>query len=211
MYQLLPCRDRVALNAPLFVQPLPESMSWTGAIAYLDRDGVLNKGSPNYINSPSEVEILPDAGKCIAKLRMSGMRIAVVTNQSPVGRGLWDSENLAKIHDTLQEMLLLDDPEAIIDLILHSPYPPFYDAWARKPRPGMLEAARQLLDHAESGEEWSKINMRFGSEWMNRPSEESSVMVGDRMSDMEAARSFNVNGILCPPDVGLSGVIDQII
>ena len=46
---------------------------------------------------------------------------------------------------------------------------------------------------------------------MNRPSEESSVMVGDRMSDMEAARSFNVNGLLCPPDVGLSGVIDQII
>ena len=126
MYQLLPCRDRVALNAPLFVQPLPESMSWTGAIAYLDRDGVLNKGSPNYINTPSEVEILPNAGKCIAKLRRSGMRIAVVTNQSPVGRGLWDSENLAKIHETLQEMLLLDDPEAIIDLILHSPYPVSY-------------------------------------------------------------------------------------
>ena len=142
--------------------------------------------------------MLPDAGKCIAKLRKSGMRIAVVTNQSPVGRGLWDSENLAKIHETLQEMLLLDDPEAIIDLILHSPYPPFYDAWARKPRPGMLEAARQLLDHAESGEEWSNINLKFGSKWMNRPSEESSVMVGDRMSDMEAARSFNVNGLLCP-------------
>ena len=131
------------------------------------------------------------------------MRIAVVTNQSPVGRGLWDSENLAKIHEALQEMLLLDDPDAIIDLILHSPYPPFYDAWARKPQPGMLEAARQLLDHAESGEDWSKLDLRFGSEWMNRPSEESSVMVGDRMSDMEAARSFNVNGLLCPPDVGL--------
>ena len=211
MYQLLPCRDRVALNAPLHVQPLPNSIPWTGAIAYLDRDGVLNRGSSNYINSPSEVEMLPDAGKCIAKLRKSGMRIAVVTNQSPVGRGLWDSENLAKIHETLQEMLLLDDPEAIIDLILHSPYPPFSDAWARKPRPGMLEAARQLLDHAGTGEEWSNINLKFGSKWMNRPSEESSVMVGDRMSDMEAARSFNVNGLLCPPDVGLSGVIDQII
>ena len=211
MYQLLPCRDRVPLDTPLELHPLPNSITWAGAIAYLDRDGVLNKGSPNYINSPSEVITLPKAGTCVAELRRSGMRVAVVTNQSPIGRGLWDSENLANIHDKLQAALLLEDSDALIDLFLHSPYPPYKDAWARKPRPGMLEAARQLIDYADSEEDWSDFELKFGRKWTHRPSEERSVMVGDRMSDMEAARAFNVRGLLCPADLGLSGVIDQIL
>ena len=211
MLQHLPCRDRVPIDAPLTLHPLPDSIPWSGAIAYLDRDGVLNIGSENYINSPSEVTLLPYAAKCVARLRRSGMRIAVVTNQSPIGRGYWDSENLALIHDQIQKLLLIEDKDAILDVILHSPYVPNQNAWARKPNPGMLEAARQLIDHAESSKEWSQLSMRFAGDWVERPSESDSVMVGDRISDMTAAKAFGVRSLLCPADLGLSAVINDII
>jgi len=209
--QHLPCRDRVPIDAPLKLHPLPDSTQWSGAIAYLDRDGVLNIGSENYINSPSEVTLLPNAAKSVARLRRFGLRIAVVTNQSPIGRGLWNSENLALIHDQIQKLLLIEDKDAILDLILHSPYTPSQNAWARKPNPGMLEAARQLINHAESTKEWSELSMRFAGEWGERPSESDSVMVGDRISDMTAANAFGVRSLLCPAGLGLSAVINDIV
>ena len=209
--QHLPCRDRVSIDAPLALHPLPDSTPWSGAIAYLDRDGVLNVGSENYVNSPSEVILLPHAANCVARLRRSGIRIAVVTNQSPIGRGYWDSENLALIHDQIQKMLLIEDKDAILDLILHSPYVPNQNAWARKPNPGMLEAARQLIDHAESTKEWSELSMRFADDWVERPSEADSVMVGDRITDMATAKAFGVRSLLCPAELGLSDVINDII
>ena len=211
MIQHLPCRDRVPIDAPLTLHPLPDSTLWSGAIAYLDRDGVLNIGSENYVNSPSEVTLLPHAANCVARLRRSGMRIAVVTNQSPIGRGYWDSENLALIHDQIQKLLLIEDKDAILDLVLHSPYVPNQNAWARKPNPGMLEAARQLINHAESTKEWSELSMRFADDWVERPSEAESVMVGDRISDMAAAKAFGVRSLLCPAELGLSAVINDII
>ena len=211
MLQHLPCRDRVPIDAPLTLHPLPGSTQWSGAIAYLDRDGVLNIGSENYINSPSEVTLLPHAANCVARLRRSGLRIAVVTNQSPIGRGLWDSENLALIHDQIQKLLLIEDKDAILDLILHSTYVPNQNAWARKPNPGMLEAARQLIDHAESTKAWSELSMRFADDWVERPSEAESVMVGDRISDMAAAKAFGVRSLLCPAETGLTAVINEII
>ena len=134
-----------------------------------------------------------------------------MTNQSPIGRGYWDSENLALIHDQIQKLLLIQDKDAILDLILHSPYIPNQNAWARKPNPGMLEAARQLIDHAESSKEWSQLSMRFAGDWVERPPESDSVMVGDRISDMTAAKTFGVRSLLCPADLGLSAVINDII
>ena len=94
---MLPCRDGVELDAPLDLLNLPNG-EWAGKIAFLDRDGVLNIGSENYINKPDELIILPGAADCVARLRQAGFRICVVTNQSPVGRGLWSSENLRLIH-----------------------------------------------------------------------------------------------------------------
>ena len=211
MLQHLPCRDRVPIDAPLTLHPLPNSIPWSGAIAYLDRDGVLNVGSENYVNSPSEVILLPHAARCVARLRRSGIRIAVVTNQSPIGRGYWDSENLARIHDQIQKLLLIEDEDAVLDLILHSPYVPYQNAWARKPNPGMLEAARQLIDHAESTKKWSELSMKFADDWSERPSESHSIMVGDRISDMAAAETFGVRSLLCPAEIGLSAVINDII
>ena len=66
---------------------------WNGAIAFLDRDGVLNYGSPNYINAPDELTIIPGAKQSIKELRNLGYRIAITTNQSAIMRGLWGGRN----------------------------------------------------------------------------------------------------------------------
>ena len=53
--------------------------------------------------------------------------------------------------------------------------------------------------------------MRFAGDWIERPPESDSVMVGDRISDMTAAKTFGVRSLLCPADLGLSAVINDII
>ncbi len=204
---LIPHRDATVLDSPLDLEPLPNG-PWEGKIAYLDRDGVLNKGSENYINSPNEVLILPGVSDSIASLREHGFRICVVTNQSPIGRGLWSSENLHLIHQKIRELLLEENPNSHLDLILYSPYAPWEGAWARKPNPGMLEASRQIIFASENNID---INLSFDTEWTDRFDESGSVMVGDRAVDMEAASNFGVRGIRCNPDIGLPGVMSEIL
>ncbi len=208
---LAPHRDSADLTDSLDLQPLPGGLDWDGRIAYLDRDGVLNVGSEFYINTPDEVVLLPEAAESVGRLRRAGFRIVVVTNQSPLGRGHWDHENLAAIHARLREMLLELDSDAHLDLVLYSPYAPWEGAWARKPHPGMLEAGRQLLDAAADGTDFDALRLKFDDEWSNRPDESTSVMVGDRGVDMAAAHTFGVTGLRCDPDIGLSGVVDSIL
>ena len=207
---LPPQRDSGKLTQPLQLHPLPNGIVWGGNIAYLDRDGVIIRGFEDYVNTVDEIEVLPLAASSIGSLRRSGFRVCVVTNQSPIGRGIWPRENLASIHAETRRRLLLEDPDAHLDLILHSPYAPWENSWARKPNPGMLEASRQIMDFAHTDPSLSELKLAFGHEWDNRPSEEGSVMVGDRGVDMKAADSFGVRGIRCDPDEGIGGVIDSI-
>jgi histidinol-phosphate phosphatase family protein len=207
---LPPYRDGSPLDAPLELAQLPSSREWVGRIAYLDRDGVLNVGSDEYVNAPEDVVLLPGADSALGRLRRAGFRICVVTNQSPIGRGHWGHENLADIHQRLRSILRRGDDDAVIDLILYSPYAPWEDSWARKPNPGMLEAGRQLLDSANSNP-GSKSRFLYGREWLNRPDESTSVLVGDRHADMGAAESHGVRGIRCDSSLGLASVVDSIL
>ena len=206
-----PMRDRESLYSPLELHTLPIKGQWQGKIAYLDRDGVIIRGFENYVNSPDEVEVLAGAPQAIGDLRRDGFRICIVTNQSPVGRGIWSRENLANIHDRVRSEIISVDPDAILDLTLHSPYAPWHNSWARKPNPGMLEAGRQIIEAAESRILLSEGDIKFCDEWKNRPSEVNSVMVGDRNVDMEAAKSFGVRSFKCDPDKGLNEVISEIL
>ena len=208
---LAPHRESAELTDPLDLVELPGGQNWDGKIAYLDRDGVINVGSENYVNSPAEVELLPNAGLSIGHLRRSGYRIVVVTNQSPIGRGHWDSDVLDDIHSELRNRLLIEDSDAHLDLILFSPYAPWEGAWARKPNPGMLEAGRQLMQAASTNVNLSPIKLLFDAEWVERPDESTSFMVGDRGVDMAAAENFGVRGIRCDPNIGISGVVDSIL
>ncbi|MDE0953831.1 MAG: HAD hydrolase-like protein, partial [Candidatus Poseidoniales archaeon] len=85
---------------------------------------------------------------------------------------------------------------------------PWDGAWARKPNPGMLEAARQIISASENNLE---VNLKFDIAWKNRPDESTSVMVGDRGVDMEAALNFGVRGIRCDSDIGLPQVLSKIL
>ena len=96
-------------------------------------------------------------------------------------------------------------------MILFSPYAPWEGAWARKPNSGMLEAGRQLMDAASSNADFASIKLRYDAEWVERPDESTSFMVGDRGVDMAAAENFGVRGIRCDPDIGISGVVDSIL
>lgn len=207
---LPPHRHGSSLEAPLILNDLPTQSKWSGNIAYLDRDGVLNRWKENYVNSPEELELYIGSGKAVARLRRLGFRVCIVTNQSPIGRGLWGHEVLAQIHEKMQLLLIEEDLDAEIDLILYSPYSPGDASWSRKPNPGMLEAARQLIENAHylPGK---PIQISFGDDWSDRPSESNSILVGDRESDIIAAKRFGVKGILCDSESGLSSVIEDIV
>ena len=206
----MPHRDDVELTSPLHLPQLPNE-AWNGSIAYLDRDGVIVVGSENYVNTVDEVVLLPDSAKSVGDLRRAGYRICVVTNQSPINRGLWSSSNLSMIHDRMCQLLLQGDADAYLDLILHSPYAPWEGAWARKPFPGMLEAGRQLIDAASTDPLMEGFQLKYGDEWVDRPDESTSVMVGDRGVDMSAATRFGVRGVLCHGRDGIAGVIGSIL
>ena len=76
-------------------------VEWNGAIAFIDRDGVLNYGSPNYINSPEELRIIKGSKEAVMALRSLGYRIVIVTNQSAIMRGKWGEDTIKSIHSKL--------------------------------------------------------------------------------------------------------------
>ena len=117
MKMLPPHRHRSSLEEPLRLSNLPGTNEWSGKIAYLDRDGVLNRWREAYVNSANELELLAGAGNAVGLLRRNGFRVCIVTNQSPVGRGIWGHDALSLIHDSLQEQLLNEDEDAELSLI----------------------------------------------------------------------------------------------
>ncbi len=210
MNQLLPYRHKSEINMPLELKTLPNDIQWNGSIIYLDRDGVINKGSEDYINSPDELELLPNISNAIAELKKNGFRVCVVTNQSPINRGLWGHDVLEKIHDKMIKELLKLNNGAVIDLILYSPYAPYEESIARKPNPGMLRAGNILINSAE-------LNISLPDEFQIMDEHtlfnenEMSAIVGDRRVDYMAGIRHGVRAFLVNPNIGLSQVIDRLL
>lgn len=103
----------------------------------LDRDGVINYDSEHYIKTPAEFLLIPGSLEAMVKLKKSGYTIAVATNQSGVGRGLYSEETLEKIHQKLQDSLASFQTQ--IDLICYCPHLPSDHCHCRKPAIGMFE------------------------------------------------------------------------
>lgn len=172
-------------------------LDWNGAIAFLDRDGVLNYGSPNYINSPDELEIIAGAKEAIADLRMLGYRIAITTNQSAIMRGLWGENTIHAIHRKLQEEI------GIIDVIVTCPHRNRDRCQCRKPMPGMLNEASQII----------RGKKHILPDWWGdkpKPHNELDLMVGDRDSDMGAGWAVGARLFQVDEDIGIRQVIDRI-
>ena len=209
---LLPHRHRAALLDPLDLAPLPGGDEWDGRLVYLDRDGVINDNDEGYVNSEADLVLFNGIADMVASLRIAGYRIVLVTNQSPIGRGWWGHDRLEGIHDRMISELQAGNEQAVIDLILYSPYAPSDQAWSRKPHPGMLQVGRQLLDRSAAGQQMVESNLLYGPEYSGKPDAEAdSVMVGDRDSDEGAASAHGVRFLRTPGDRGLAAVVEHML
>lgn len=132
-------------------------------LVLLDRDGVLNEETPNYVKHPGELRLIPGSAHAVARLNRAGIKVAVCTNQSAVGRGIIDAAMLDRIHERLAEDLAREG--ARLDVIFACTDPPWEATRRRKPGPGMLEEALR----------------RYGATPADTP------MIGDHLRDLEAA------------------------
>ena len=105
-------------------------------LAILDRDGVINQDSDDYIKSPEEWIPIEGSLQAVARLNRAGYRVFLASNQSGLGRGLFSIETLHDIHRKLVEEL--ERQGGHIDGILFCPHTPDEQCNCRKPKPGLL-------------------------------------------------------------------------
>ena len=106
-------------------------------LVILDRDGVINYDSKQFIKSPAEWRPIPGSLDAIARLHEAGYLVIVATNQSGIGRGLFDMDTLNAIHDKMHRAVL--GAGGRIDAIFYCPHPIEANCNCRKPKTGMLE------------------------------------------------------------------------
>ena len=111
----------------------------------LDRDGVINYDSDQFIKSPDEWRPLPGSLEAIARLVQNGYQVVVATNQSGVGRGLFDMPTLNAIHEKMHKAVALAGGR--IDAIFFCPHAAQSDCGCRKPKIGLLEEIAARYKH----------------------------------------------------------------
>jgi D-glycero-D-manno-heptose 1,7-bisphosphate phosphatase len=141
-------------------------------LVILDRDGVINTDSDQFIKTPDEWKPIPGSLEAIARLTHSGFRVVVCSNQSGVGRGLLDMAALNAINDKMYKALAPFGGR--IDALFYCPHPAEANCACRKPRPGMFQ----------------DIAKRFNVVLTGVPS------VGDSLRDMQASAAAGCRPIL---------------
>jgi D-glycero-D-manno-heptose 1,7-bisphosphate phosphatase len=141
-------------------------------LVILDRDGVINFDSEHYIKSPAEWRPIPGSIEAIARLSQNGFRITVATNQSGIGRGLFDMGTLNAINDKMMEMVFRQGGR--IDALFFCPHTAAEECTCRKPKTGMYE----------------EIAARLHVELKGVP------CIGDGLRDLQAAESVGGQPIL---------------
>lgn len=138
----------------------------------LDRDGVINHDSPNYIKSVAEFQAIEGSLEAIVHLCRAGFKIGLCSNQSGIGRGLLTIETLEEIHQHLLSTLSAVGGQ--IHGLSFCPHLPDEDCVCRKPRPGMLN---QIMDQLKE-------------------SPRETLFVGDSLTDLQAARAAGCEPVL---------------
>jgi len=141
-------------------------------LVILDRDGVINEDSDDYIKSVAEWKAVPGSLEAIARLNHAGYEVYVASNQSGIGRGMFDFDTLFAIHEHLRRALA--ELGGRISAIEFAPEHPDVATEMRKPAPGMLK----------------DLARRLGT------SLEGVPFVGDSVSDIEAARAVGARPVL---------------
>ena len=138
----------------------------------LDRDGVINYDSDEYIKSPEEWVPIPGSLEAIARLNQAGYQVVVATNQSGLARGYFDIATLDRIHKKMHDALALHGGK--VAALFYCPHGPDEGCDCRKPRPGLFEQiARQFT-----------VNLK------------GVPAIGDSLRDVEAARAVGARPIL---------------
>ena len=107
-------------------------------LAILDRDGTLNAlGDDTYIGAPEDWNALPGALEAVARLNHAGWRVVLATNQSGLGRGVFDVEALNAIHARMHKQLAAVGGR--IDAVFYCPHAPDEGCACRKPGSALLE------------------------------------------------------------------------
>lgn len=141
-------------------------------LVILDRDGVINYDSDQFIKNPEEWKPIPGSLEAIARMNQAGYRVVVATNQSGIGRGLFDMPTLNAIHDKLHKSLALVGGR--IDAIFFCPHTNESQCDCRKPKSGLLR----------------EIATRYGISLAGVPA------VGDSLRDLQAAARLGASPCL---------------
>lgn len=153
-------------------------------LVILDRDGVINHDSDQYIKSPEEWKPIPGSLAAIARLNQAGYRVVVATNQSGIGRGLFETDTLIAIHEKMNKALALVGGR--LDAIFFCPHTNEDQCDCRKPRPGMLR----------------EIAARFNADLAGVPA------IGDSLRDLKAAAAAGAQPVLVLTGKGRKTVDD---
>ncbi len=140
-------------------------MSTATKLVVLDRDGVINYDSDDYIKSVDEWVPLPGSIEALAKLTKAGYKIAIATNQSGISRGYFTVATLDAMHEKM--MTLATKARAKIDFIAYCPHGPDDSCDCRKPLPGLIHQIEAALNISAKG----------------------CYMVGDSLRDLQAGRA----------------------
>ena len=134
-----------------------------GRLVILDRDGVINQDSDNFVKTPDEWLPINGAAEAVARLNLAGFTVAVATNQSGIGRKLIDRPSLEAIHDKMRQHVRAAGGD--IDRIVYCPHAPDAGCDCRKPLPGLLHT----------------LSRQYGV------SLDGVAMIGDSLRDIDAA------------------------
>jgi D-glycero-D-manno-heptose 1,7-bisphosphate phosphatase len=151
-------------------EPAPHTRQ--AKLIILDRDGVINYDSDQYVRSTEEWRAIPGSLEAIARLNHAGFRVVVATNQSGLGRGLYDTATMIAINDKMHRALA--QVGGRIDAVFFCPHTAESDCDCRKPKAGMLV----------------EIGRRFGVDLTGVP------CIGDSLRDLQAAEVVGAQPIL---------------
>jgi D-glycero-D-manno-heptose 1,7-bisphosphate phosphatase len=138
----------------------------------LDRDGVINQDSDDYIKSPDEWHPIKGSIEAIAKLSQAGYNVVVLTNQSGIGRGYFDTDMLMQIHVRMLDHISRAGGK--IECILFCPHRPEDDCDCRKPKAGLYTLLKNRV----------KLSFR------------DTYSVGDSIRDLQAAHTAGAKPVL---------------
>ncbi|MDR0711917.1 MAG: HAD family hydrolase [Prevotellaceae bacterium] len=156
---------------------------------FLDRDGVINNDDGRYyVYREEDFTLTPHLGKCLKRLHSAGFLLFIVSNQSGVARGLYGAQEVEQLNSFLREQMA-EFGVPLTEFYICTHHPELGKCLCRKPLPLLVQKAMARYDIDAS----------------------LSYFIGDRETDMEAARNAGVKGILVEANAGIANAVEEIL